>query len=80
MLDSYPDQVKKVLQRLLKSAEFTDVTLVCDDKKIFKTHKFVLSAYSPVFKSIINNAVENNPIIYLRGINHVEMGSILEFM
>ena len=80
--DSHSDHLKKVFQSLLKSKEFTDVTLVCDDKKILKAHKFVLCANSAVFKNIIDSAsaLQDPPVIYLRGINHVEMESILEFI
>ena len=63
-----------------ESKELTDVTLVCDDKQQFKAHKLVLSACSSVFKSIINDLPEKSSVIYLKGINHQEMESILEFM
>ena len=69
-----------MLHALMKSNELTDVTLVCDDKTQFKAHKIVLSACSTVFKSIINDLPQNNSVIYLRGIQHQEMESILEFM
>jgi len=54
--------------------------LVCDDKRQLKAHKIVLSACSTVFKGILENLPENNSVIYLRGIHHQEMESILEFM
>ena len=57
---------------------FTDVTLVCDDQKEIKAHKVVLSACSSVFNSIFTQ--HNLPLIYLRGIQHVEMESILQFI
>lgn len=65
---------------MMKYDHLTDVTLVCDDKQQFKAHKIILSACSSVFKSIINNLPQNNSVIYLRGIQHQEMESILEFM
>merc|ERR1712126_464412 len=78
--DIYSDHTKEMLHNMMKSEELTDVTLVSDDKKQFKAHKFVLSACSEVFKSIINHLQPNNSVIYLRGIQHEEMQSILEFM
>ena len=54
--------------------------MVCDDKRQFKAHKTVLSACSSVFKSIIKDLPQNSSVIYLRGIQHQEMESILEFM
>jgi len=43
-------------------------------------HKIVLSACSAVFKSIIQDLPQNSSVIYLRGVQHQEMESILEFM
>ena len=77
---TYSDHLREMLHEMMKSNELTDVTLVCDDKRQFKAHKIVLSACSSVFKSIINGLPQNSSVIYLRGIQHQEMESILEFM
>ena len=76
---NYTDHLRAMLHKMMKSNELTDVTLVCDDKKQFQAHKIVLNACSPVFKSIIN-LPQNNSVIYLRGIQHQEIKSILEYM
>ena len=77
---TYADHLREMLHEMMISSEFTDVTLVCDDKRQFKAHKNVLSASSPVFKSILQELPQDRPAIYLRGINHQEMESILEFI
>ena len=77
---TYSDHLREMLHEMMKSNELTDVTLVCDDKRQFKAHKIVLSACSSVFKSIINDLPQTSSVIYLRGIQHQEMESILEFM
>ena len=77
---TYSDHLRDMLHEMMKSDELTDLTLVCDDKKLFRAHKVVLSACSPVFKTIIKDLPSHNPTIYLRGIQHQEMESILEFM
>jgi len=77
---TYNDHLKEMMQNLMLSQESTDVTLVCEDKTKFKTHKFVLNACSPVFYSIINNLPQKDAVIYLRGIFGQEMKSILQFM
>ena len=60
---------------------FADVTLVTDDKKQIKAHRNILSACSSVFKEILQISTNNNhPVIYLRGIQHSEMESILQFI
>ena len=77
---TYSDHLREMLHEMMKSNHLTDVTLVCDDKKQFKAHKIVLSACSPVFKGIIDDLPLDSSVIYLRGIHHQEMESILEFM
>ena len=77
---TFSGHLRDMLHKMMKTNYQTDVTLVCDDNKHFKAHKIVLSACSSVFKSIINNLPQNSSVIYLRGIQHQEMESILEFM
>ena len=65
---------------LAQSSEYADVTLVSDDRKQSYAHKFVLSACSPVFKMMLGKNGNQNPIIFLRGVNHQEIESMLQFM
>ena len=65
---------------LAQSSEYADVTLVSDDRKQIHAHKFVLSACSPVFKMMLGNNANQKPIIFLRGVNHQEIESMLQFM
>ena len=64
----------------LTQLEFTDVTLVSDDDKQIKSHKFVLSSCSPVFRNILVNNPHKHPLIYLTDVKHEELKSILDFM
>ena len=77
---TYSGHLRDMLHNMRISNNLTDVTLVCDDQKQFKVHKIVLSACSTVFKNIIDSLPMNNSVIYLRGIQHQEMESLLEFM
>ena len=78
---TYSDHLREMLHSMMKSEHLTDVTLVCDDKRKFKAHKMVLSACSSVVKSIIDDLpISNDSVIYLKGIHHQDMESILEFM
>jgi len=61
-----------MMQNLMLSQELTDVILVCEDKTKFKAHKFV-------FYSIVNDLLQKDPVIYLRGVLAPEMKSILIF-
>ena len=74
--------LKEMLQEMFMSPNFSDVTIVCDDQKKIKAHRNVLSASSPIFKNILQQHGEESkhPIIYLRGIQHSEMESIMQFV
>ena len=78
--DNYTDHLREMHQSMRLSDYLTDVTLVTDDKKQSKAHSVVLSACSPVLKSIIENFTDTKSIIYLRGIQHPEIESLLNFM
>ena len=66
---------------LLKSSEFSDVTIVSDDQKIFKGHRNILSGFSPVLKKLFKIDTNNqSPLLYLNGINSSELNAIMEFI
>ena len=77
---TFSDHLREMLHEMMKSNKLTDVTLVCDDKRQFKAHKIVLSACSTIFKYIIDDLPQSNTVIYLKGIQHQEMESILKFI
>ena len=78
---TYSDHLRGILKELNSDESFADVTLVTDDKKQIKAHRNILSACSSVFKEILHiNTNNNHPVIYLRGIQHSEMESILQFI
>ena len=77
---TYTDHLREMLHDIMNDKELSDVTLICEDKKQFKAHKLVLSASSPVFKDIISTNLITNPVIYLRGIESLEIESILQFI
>ena len=77
---SHANHFQDFLGNLLKTGESSDVTLVCDDQVKFKSHKFVLKACSPVFESILQESYELQSVVYLRGINQLELKPILDFI
>ena len=70
---------QELFKNLMETEEFSDVTLISDDLHQYKVHKFILSACSSVFKTILTRNPLNSSI-YLRGINHEELESILQFI
>ena len=77
---SHTDHLRNMMTDMLTSATLTDVTLVSDDQMLMKAHRVVLGACSPIFKTIIENINNSEPVIFLRGIQHEELQSVLEFM
>ena len=68
-----------LFKNLMDTQEFTDVTLISDDQHQYRVHKFILSACSTVFRKILTSNSHNSSI-YLRGIHHEELESVLQFI
>jgi len=78
--NTYVPHIKNMFHDLMTNSIYSDVTLVSDDEHEFKVHKFIISACSSVFKSIIDKNHTQNPFIFLRGVNHEELEAILQFV
>ena len=88
-------QIKGLLKQLYDDKKLSDVTLVTDDQVVVPSHKFILSAKSEVFKTILETPNDSNrtilldkskkiqkindKTIFLRGINHYILEKILKF-
>ena len=77
---TFPDYLVHVFRELGEEGNFTDVTLVSDDQIQTPAHKVVLSACSPVLKTLLVNNPHSHPLLYLRGIKQTELQAILKFM
>ena len=69
-----------MMKELMMNEDFSDVTLITEDKKHIKANINILSACSPVFKDIFKKEKNSSPIMYLRGIQYAEMESIMQFI
>ena len=72
MANSYKD--------LRSDKDFTDVTLVCDDNQQIEAHKFILSACSPFFSTLLKKNSHTHPLIYMRRLNIKNLVAILDFI
>ncbi|KAL7648945.1 UNVERIFIED_CONTAM: hypothetical protein RMT77_000880 [Armadillidium vulgare] len=70
---------QEMLNHLRIQNILTDCTLACDGQK-FSVHKLVLVTCSDFFKSLLGDVACQHPIIYLRGVNGIEMQSLIDFM
>ena len=70
-----------VLMNLWNNKDSADVTLVANDgRKHLKAHKIVLSSSSSLFCDILSQCQDQNPVIFLQGINSAILEHILKFV
>jgi len=62
------------------SDDFSDVTLACGDGRQFKAHKVILSSSSHVFKNMLLQYPHKHPLVYMRGLNSVDLQSLIKFI
>ena len=77
---SYSDHLRSMMKQLMMNEDFSDVTLVTEDKKHIKANINILSTCSPVFKDMLKKEKNTNQIMYLRGVQYSEMESIMQFI
>lgn len=77
---SYSDHLKSMMKEMMINNDFSDVTLVTEDKKHINANINILSACSPVFKEILKKDKNSSPLIFLRGIQYSEMDSIMHYI
>ena len=65
---------------LRNATEFSDVTLACEDGQQIKAHIIVLTACSPVFRSIMKRNNHSHHWIYMRGIKSKDLVSLVDFI
>ena len=76
--ETFPDHLAQTVALLRGTSNFSDVTVLCDDLKEVKAHRFILTSCSNVFRKIFEN--NNNPCIHLKGVKHEVMNALLDFM
>merc|ERR1711911_474375 len=65
---------------LRTDADLADVTLVSDDKVEFYAHRIVLSSCSNMFNFIFKRNKNSNPLLFLGGVNSINLGYILDYI
>ena len=77
--DLHQQTVASTLQSMWKNDEFLDVTIASDDGQI-NAHKFILSAASPFFQTVLKHNPHSHPLLYLRGTTKKDIQSLLDFI
>ena len=63
-----------------KETDFADVTLISEDKVKFSAHRILLSSCSTMFKFILKDNTQVNPLLYLGGVSSKNIGFILDYI
>ena len=77
--NDFEKNISEAFRELREEKDFFDVTLACDDNQI-QAHKVILSACSPFFRNVLRKNPHQHPLIYLKGVKHKELLSVLNFM
>merc|ERR1719318_1868136 len=75
----FENDAATLLRNLYAQDSFSDVTIACDDGKVVKAHKIVLSTSSAVFKQILMQRSETNLLIYFGDTNYKHIEYILQY-
>jgi hypothetical protein len=77
--NDFQTNISEAFRELREEKEFFDVNLACGDNQI-QAHKVILSACSPFFRNVLRRNPHQHPLIYLKGVKHKELLSVLNFM
>merc|ERR1719466_312871 len=78
--NQFDSNIREYLRILREDQRLFDVTLVTDDGQHLQAHKIILSAGSNFFSDIFLKSNQTNMLIYLKGINSVQLEHILDFI
>ena len=75
----FENNAATIFRNIYAEESFTDVTIACEDGKIVKAHKIVLSASSAVFNKILMQYSDTNPVIYFGDTSYKHIEYILQY-
>merc|ERR1712168_955290 len=77
--NDFEANIRTAFRELREDKDFFDVTLACDDDQI-QAHKVILSACSPFFRTILRRNRHEHPLLFLKGVEYLDLVSVLNFM
>merc|ERR1712212_474691 len=78
--NEFDTNIREYLRIIREDQRLFDVTLVSDDGQLIQAHKIILSAGSRFFGDIFLKSNQANMLIYLKGINSVQLENLLDFV
>ena len=77
--NDFENNISAAFCDLRDEKDFFDVTLVVGETQV-SAHKVILAASSQFFRKVLKANPHQHPLLYLRGVKHKELLSILSFM
>ena len=68
--NNFQTAISLSFQDLRRDQEFTDVTLVCGDKRSFEAHKVLLASVSEVLENILLGKMDPHPLFVMKQNKH----------
>ena len=78
--NDFQENIGASFESLRQAANFSDVTLVCDDGVQIECHKVVLAASSPLFEKLLKRGDHPRPLIFLRGVKKADLDAVIDFL
>jgi len=77
--NDFETNISGAFREIRDDKDLFDCTLSCGSKQI-QAHKLILSACSPFFRSILRQNPHQHPLLYLKGVDFIDLQSVLSFM
>ena len=78
--NDFQENIISAFKYLREDSDLTDVTLACEGNQQIQAHKVILSASSPVFKTLLSTYKNQTPLIYMKGVTANHLTSIVDFI
>ena len=78
--NDFQENISTSFGKLRQDSHFSDVTLVCEDGEQIESNKVILAAFSPFFAKLLERNDHPHPLIYMRGVEKVDLGAVMDFL
>jgi len=78
--NDFQNNTKEAFGTLRCDADFSDVTLASEDGRQVEAHRVILATSSPFFSDLLRRNKHRHPLIYMRGVNSVDLVAVVDFL
>ena len=79
-LINFKKNANEIVGKMWNLGEFSDVTLVSEDKRVIQAHKVVLAPKSMFFRDMLRSVHHAHPVIFMRGVKSTCIISLMEII